>query len=118
MDVYGFQEKELKVKVSGVNEISIEGVSEESKNGSTSKHSFQRTFQLPDCIDVDRAVTALSNEGILTITVPKKVRRMKNLWSRMLDGGNFEKIFNIAFSFLFRINSFYKVGKHRHLHPR
>ncbi|RXG71789.1 Heat shock protein Hsp-16.48/Hsp-16.49 [Armadillidium vulgare] len=72
LDVYGFEEKELKVRVTGVNEISIEGSSEKSKGGSVSKHSFHRTFQLPDYVDLERTSTALSEEGILTIIVPKK----------------------------------------------
>ncbi|KAL7630596.1 UNVERIFIED_CONTAM: hypothetical protein RMT77_019204 [Armadillidium vulgare] len=72
LDVYGFEEKELKVRVTGVNEISIEGASEKSKGGSVSKHSFHRTFQLPDYVDLERTSTALSEEGILTIIVPKK----------------------------------------------
>lgn len=84
--MYGYDEKELNVKLSGVNEITIEGFSDKTKDGSAAKHSFRRWFQLPDSVDLERTTTALSEEGILTITVPKKV------------GNPYSKLFHLIFS--------------------
>lgn len=73
----GMEEKSVEVKVAG-NMLSIRGEKRESKE-EKDKHyhlserrygSFQRSFQVPAGVDVDRIDASFSN-GVLTVSLPK-----------------------------------------------
>lgn len=74
MDVHDFVAGEVKVKVAGEQELLVEGRTE-TKDGewSVSTNSFRRRFSLPTNTDVKAVSAVLSDDGILTITAPKKV---------------------------------------------
>lgn len=77
-DVPGLQEKDIEVQLHG-NRLTIRGKreSEQEKPGHTyyayerSFGSFARSFTLPDSADTEKCNASL-NDGVLTVTVPKK----------------------------------------------
>ncbi|XP_066138996.1 alpha-crystallin B chain-like [Euwallacea fornicatus] len=74
LDVEGFKPAELKVKtLTDQNTIEIEGKHEEREDdhGLISRQ-FVRRFVLPKGHDLKGVVSTLSEDGILTITAPKK----------------------------------------------
>ena len=73
MDVEGFIDSDLQVKVLGPCSICVEGVQEKKIGGSESKKFFRRRFSLPDLALVEDAKSSLSADNVLTIKVPKKV---------------------------------------------
>ena len=74
IDVQNFVAGEVKVKMSGERELVVEGRAE-TKIGdwSVSSNSFRRRFCLPTNTDVAAVSAVLSDDGILTITAPRKV---------------------------------------------
>lgn len=75
MDVHDFVTGEVKVKVAGERELVVEGCTE-VKDGerSVSTNSFRRRFVLPTNTDEKAVSAVLSDDGILTITAPRKAR--------------------------------------------
>lgn len=74
LDVEGFKPEELKVKTfTEQNVIEIEGKHEEREDdhGLISRQ-FIRRFVLPKGHDLKGVVSSLSEEGVLTVTAPKK----------------------------------------------
>jgi HSP20 family protein len=77
-DVPGIAEKDLEVTMTG-NRLTVSGKREAEKEEKTDRYytyernfgSFTRSFTLPDGTDVDK-LRALLEQGVLTITVPKK----------------------------------------------
>jgi len=77
-DLPGIQEKDLEVTMTG-NRLTVSGKREQEKEERAERYytyertygSFTRSFTLPDGADVDRLRAALE-QGVLTITVPKK----------------------------------------------
>lgn len=75
MDVHDFVSGEVKVKVAGEQELVVEGRTETKKGDwSVSTNSFRRRFYLPTNTDVKAVSAVLSDDGILTITAPQRVR--------------------------------------------
>lgn len=74
MDVNDFVAGEVKVKAAGERELVVEGRTE-TKDGdwSVSTNSFRRRFCLPTNTDIKAVSAVLSDDGVLTITAPKKV---------------------------------------------
>ncbi|KAK7081771.1 hypothetical protein SK128_006750 [Halocaridina rubra] len=72
MDVKDFMQQEVKVKVVDDNELVIEGSVEKKNGGSVSKKSFNRSYVFPGLVKTDSVSSAMSSDGILTVTVPKK----------------------------------------------
>ena len=74
MDVQDFTAGEVKVKAAGERELVVEGRTE-TKDGdwSVSCNSFRRRFLLPANTDAKAVSAVLSDDGILTITAPRKV---------------------------------------------
>ena len=78
-DLPGIAEKDLSVKVVD-NRLSVEGTreTEDTKEGekyhTIERHfgSFHRSFDLPQSVDAE-SVEATLKEGVLTLTLPKKV---------------------------------------------
>lgn len=74
LDVQQFTPDEITVKTKN-NSIIVEGKHDEKKDehGFVSRH-FVRRYVLPDDHDIDKIVSTLSSDGILTVTAPKKER--------------------------------------------
>ncbi len=78
-DVPGMKEQDIEISLTG-NRMCIQGKREEEKKTEKDTYyamertygSFTRTFTLPDGCDLE-AVKADLSQGVLTVTVPKKV---------------------------------------------
>lgn len=72
LDVQQFAPNEITVKISN-NSIVVEGKHDEKQDehGFISRH-FVRRYVLPQDHDLDKVVSTLSSDGILTVTAPKK----------------------------------------------
>lgn len=72
LDVQQFSPNEITVKVSGKNTITVEGKHEEKQDehGFVSRH-FVRRYVLPDGHDIDKVVSNLSSDGVLSISAPR-----------------------------------------------
>lgn len=66
LDVLDFVNGEMKVKVVGERELTVEGRLDDNR-------SFRRCFSLPQNTDMDAITSVVSADGILTITAPQKV---------------------------------------------
>lgn len=73
LDVQQFGPGEITVKTSD-GAVIVEGKHEEKQDehGYVSRH-FKRRYLLPKDVDLDQIVSSLSSDGILTVSVPKKV---------------------------------------------
>lgn len=73
LDVQQFGPGEITVKTSE-GAVIVEGKHEEKQDehGYVSRH-FKRRYLLPKDVDIERVVSSLSSDGILTVSVPKKV---------------------------------------------
>ncbi|XP_042893939.1 uncharacterized protein LOC122267832 [Penaeus japonicus] len=72
MDVHAFLDGKVKVRVVGEKELLVEGCLEKPEGRSSiSSHSFRRRFSLPHLTDMTAITSAMSSDGILTITAPK-----------------------------------------------
>lgn len=71
LDVQQFAPSEINVYSSGNNTITVEGKHEEKQDehGYISRH-FVRRYVIPKGHDVERAVSTLSSDGVLTIMAP------------------------------------------------
>ena len=72
LDVKGFPEKDLSVKVTEDNTLVIKGSTVKKTNSTISKKSFKHQFNISSS-DLDQVTSALSSDGILTVIAPKKV---------------------------------------------
>ncbi|XP_076061846.1 uncharacterized protein LOC143037464 isoform X2 [Oratosquilla oratoria] len=72
MDMREFVEGDVKVKADG-QKLVVEGHSEKKENNSSSNRSFRRCFTFPTLVNMEAVTSALSSDGVLTITAPKKV---------------------------------------------
>ncbi|XP_076061822.1 uncharacterized protein LOC143037452 isoform X2 [Oratosquilla oratoria] len=72
MDMRVFVEGDVKVKADG-QKLVVEGHSEKKENNSSSNRSFRRCFTFPTLVNMEAVTSALSSDGVLTITAPKKV---------------------------------------------
>ena len=75
MDVKDFMSGDVKVKVVDEDEVVVEGSVEQKDGGSLSKKSFRRSFTFPGLVKESDITSTMSSDGVLTITVPKKVSR-------------------------------------------
>lgn len=71
LDVQQFKPEEITVKLTGENELTIEGKHEEKEDehGFISRH-FVRRYILPKNCDTAQLQSKLSSDGVLTITAP------------------------------------------------
>lgn len=80
----GMEEKDIEVKYAG-GAITIKGEKTDEKEEKKKDYhlserrygSFQRSFSLPDGVDLDKVVANFKN-GVLTITLPKSAEAQKN----------------------------------------
>ena len=73
IDVRDFMKGDLKVKMVDENELVVEGTTETTQDGSASKKSFHRRFTFPGLVSTETVTSSMSSDGVLTVTVPKKV---------------------------------------------
>ncbi|XP_047473902.1 uncharacterized protein LOC125028556 [Penaeus chinensis] len=73
LDVHEFLGGDVTVKVVGEKELVVEGRVEKKAEGNScaALHSFRRRFSLPRLTDMAAITSAMSSDGVLTITVPK-----------------------------------------------
>ncbi|XP_063603419.1 uncharacterized protein LOC134779292 [Penaeus indicus] len=73
LDVHEFLGGDVTVKVVGEKELVVEGRVEKKEEGSScvALHSFRRRFSLPRLTNMAAITSAMSSDGVLTITVPK-----------------------------------------------
>lgn len=72
LDVQNFVSKEITVKVTGENVITIEGTQEEKQNESGYIfRQFVRKYLLPRGYDIQNVESKLSSDGILTVLAPR-----------------------------------------------
>ena len=75
----GIEQKDIELSITG-NVLTIKGERSADKEKSSEKvyrqeswsGTFQRTISLPQTVDADRKVDAVLENGILTLTLPKK----------------------------------------------
>lgn len=74
MDVQDFLDGgEVNVKAVDDVELVVEGHRERKEDGSKSAKKFFRRFALPRDIQLEDVTSVMSSDGVLTISVPKKV---------------------------------------------
>ncbi|KAH1011315.1 hypothetical protein HUJ04_000716 [Dendroctonus ponderosae] len=73
IDVQQFKPEEISVKLNNDNTITVEGKHEEKQDehGFVSRH-FVRRYKLPEDCDFKKLKSALSSDGVLSISAPKK----------------------------------------------
>ncbi|XP_064079484.1 serine-rich adhesin for platelets-like [Macrobrachium nipponense] len=75
LDVRDFMDGDVKVKILDENELVIEGSAEKKDGHSISKRSFCRRFTFPGLVNGDAVSSAMSSDGVLTVSVPKNNQR-------------------------------------------
>ena len=70
VDMNAFKPEEIDVKTTGKKTLSIKAKHEESTDESTVLHEFSRSFTLPEDVDPESLVCALSKDGVMTIKGP------------------------------------------------
>ncbi|XP_047474450.1 protein lethal(2)essential for life-like isoform X3 [Penaeus chinensis] len=73
VDVEAFMESGVRFDVVNENELIIESCAENGEGNSVSRKGLYRRFRFPSLVSVDTVRSVLSCDGILTITVAKKV---------------------------------------------
>ncbi|XP_047474080.1 uncharacterized protein LOC125028649 [Penaeus chinensis] len=71
LDVHDFMNEDVKVKVVDNKEVVVEGRAEKSDGTSRSSKSFCRRFTFPEAVDMNAVTSAMSSDGVLTISAPK-----------------------------------------------
>ena len=72
VDVKDFKPEDISVKTVD-DTVVMEGKIEKREGNSISTQKFVRRFLLPPGINLNRVSSALSRDGVLTITAPKQV---------------------------------------------
>ena len=68
----GFKCEDLKIKFNEDGFLVISGEMEVETKNSSSKKSFNKSFCLQN-IDIEKTSSVLSSDGVLVLTIPKKV---------------------------------------------
>ncbi|XP_037777724.1 uncharacterized protein LOC119574519 isoform X2 [Penaeus monodon] len=71
LDVHDFMNEDVKVKVVDNKEVVVEGRAEKNDGTLRSSKSFCRRFTFPGAVDMNAVTSAMSSDGVLTITGPK-----------------------------------------------
>ncbi|XP_042864565.1 heat shock protein beta-1-like [Penaeus japonicus] len=95
LDVHDFPSEDVKVKVVDNKEVVVEGRVEKNDGTFRSSKSFCRRFNFPGEVDMNAVTSAMSSDGVLTITAPKVAEgyryRNKNGSSRKSGEGEGER---------------------------
>ncbi|KAK4300942.1 hypothetical protein Pmani_026883 [Petrolisthes manimaculis] len=78
LDVHDFIGGEVKVAVSEGREMMVKGQAAQEEGSSASNLSFRRVFTLPLHADIKGITSAMSSDGVLTITTPKLQNTSEN----------------------------------------
>ncbi|XP_037777743.1 protein lethal(2)essential for life-like [Penaeus monodon] len=70
LDVHDFKGGDIKVRVED-NQVMVEGRVEKEEGDSKSMKSFCRRFSFPGKVNMEAMTSAMSSDGVLTITAPK-----------------------------------------------
>ncbi|XP_037777730.1 protein lethal(2)essential for life-like [Penaeus monodon] len=70
LDVHDFKSGDVKVRVED-NQVVVEGRVEKEEGDFKSMKSFCRRFNFPSKVDMEAVTSAMSSDGVLTITAPK-----------------------------------------------
>lgn len=72
LDVHGFSAEDISIRATSHNELVVEGkVDQKEPSGAVSCHKFSKFFILPAPVRMNEITAALSEDDILTISVPK-----------------------------------------------
>ncbi|XP_069981188.1 protein lethal(2)essential for life-like [Penaeus vannamei] len=70
LDVHDFKSGDVKVRVED-NQVVVEGCVEKEEGDFKSMKSFCRRFNFPGKVDMEAVTSAMSSDGVLTVTAPK-----------------------------------------------
>nr|XP_027228850.1 protein lethal(2)essential for life-like [Penaeus vannamei] len=70
LDVHDFKSGDVKVRVED-NQVVVEGRVEKEEGDFKSMKSFCRRFNFPGKVDMEAVTSAMSSDGVLTVTAPK-----------------------------------------------
>nr|XP_027228837.1 protein lethal(2)essential for life-like [Penaeus vannamei] len=70
LDVHDFKSGDVKVRVED-NQVVVEGRVEKEEGDYKSLKSFCRCFNFPGKVDMEAVTSAMSSDGVLTVTAPK-----------------------------------------------
>ncbi|CAL4122744.1 unnamed protein product [Meganyctiphanes norvegica] len=79
IDVQGYDENNVKVMIVSDKEILVNGQQEIKDRSNTATRIFRRRFVLSNSVKTASVVSAVSSDGILTITAPKKVATVNGM---------------------------------------
>ncbi|XP_037777742.1 protein lethal(2)essential for life-like [Penaeus monodon] len=72
LDVHDFKSGDVKVRVED-NQVMVEGRVEKEEGDFKSMKSFCRRFNFPGKVNMEAVTSAMSSDGVLTITAPKVI---------------------------------------------
>ncbi|XP_063615939.1 protein lethal(2)essential for life-like [Penaeus indicus] len=70
LDVHDFKSGDIKVRVED-NQVVVEGRVEKEEDDFKSMKSFYRRFSFPGKVNMEAVTSAMSSDGVLTVTAPK-----------------------------------------------
>ncbi|XP_047474990.1 protein lethal(2)essential for life-like [Penaeus chinensis] len=70
LDVHDFKSGDVKVRVED-NEVVVEGRVEKEEDDFKSMKNFYRRFNFPSKVNMEAMTSAMSSDGVLTVTAPK-----------------------------------------------
>ena len=76
LDIHDFLEGDIKVELTDEQELVVKGKIENKSNASFAQ--FKKSFNLSQIGKKEDISAVISDDGILTITVPKEVRKFKS----------------------------------------
>ncbi|XP_042889718.1 protein lethal(2)essential for life-like [Penaeus japonicus] len=71
LDVHDFKSGDVKVRVEDNKQVVVEGQVEKEEGDFKSMKSFYRRFNFPGKVNLEAVTSAMSSDGVLTITAPK-----------------------------------------------
>ncbi|XP_042889737.1 protein lethal(2)essential for life-like [Penaeus japonicus] len=71
LDVQEFKSGDVKVRVEDDKQVVVEGRMEKEEDDFKSMKSFYRRFNFPGKVNLEAVTSAISSDGVLTITAPK-----------------------------------------------
>ncbi|CAL4099190.1 unnamed protein product, partial [Meganyctiphanes norvegica] len=74
VDLQDFKSGDIKVKIHNAKELTVEGEQNEKQSYTLFKRQFCRKFIFPSHINSEAVTSAVSEEGVLTINAPKKIK--------------------------------------------
>lgn len=83
MDVHDFVKGDVNINLVGEREMVVEGsLNTNEGDMAVSSSSFRRRFCIPKDSNIEAISSVMSADGILTITIPRKVSIDRNGWRK------------------------------------